>query len=97
MSRVEYDLDNSNYISKVHDYVYYFSSEFNLNRFNEGLYDFIKTETNKLKAKYHVGIDISDYLSLVFYKRIEKRGFKVLTYDEYKNVIELASDFIYNS
>lgn len=97
MARVEYDLDNSEYISKVHDYVYYFSSEFNLNRFNDGLYDFIKTETNKLKAKYHVGIDISDYLSLVFYKRIEKRGFKVLTYDSYKNIIELSSDFIYNS
>lgn len=97
MSRVEYDLNNSEYISKVHDYIYYFSSEFNLNRFNEGLYDFIKTETNKLKAKYHVGIDISDYLSLVFYKRIEKRGFKVITYDSYKNIIELSSDFIYNS
>lgn len=97
MARVEYDLDNSEYISKVHDYVYYFSSEFNLNRFNDGLYDFIKTETGKLKAKYHVGIDISDYLSIVFYKRIEKRGFKVLTYDSYKNIIELSSDFIYNS
>ena len=97
MARVEYDLNNSEYISKVHDYIYFFSSEFNLNRFNDGLYDFIKTETNKLKAKYHVGIDITDYLSLVFYKRIEKRGFKVITYDEYKNVIELPSDFIYNS
>lgn len=96
MSRVEYDLNNSNYISKVHDYIYYFSSEFNLNRFNDGLYDFIKVETNKLKAKYHVGIDISDYLTLVFYKRIEKRGFKVLTYDNDNNVIELSSDFIYS-
>ena len=96
MSRVEYDLNNSNYISKVHDYIYYFSSEFNLNRFNDGLYDFIKVETNKLKAKYHVGIDISDYLTLVFYKRIEKRGFKVLTYDNDNNVIELSSEFIYS-
>ena len=97
MSRVEYDLNNSSYISKVHDYIYYFSSEFNLNRFNDGLYDFIKNETNKLMAKYHVGINITDYLTLVFYKRIEKRGFKVLTYDQYKNIIELTSDFIYNS
>lgn len=96
MSRVEYDLNNSNYISKVHDYIYYFSSEFNLNRFNDGLYDFIKVETNKLKAKYHVGIDISDYLTLVFYKRIEKRGFKVLTYDNDNNVVELSSEFIYS-
>lgn len=96
MSRVEYDLNNSNYISKVHDYIYYFSSEFNLNRFNDGLYEFIKIETGKLKAKYHVGIDISDYLTLVFYKRIEKRGFKVLTYDKDNNIIELSSDFIYS-
>lgn len=97
MARVEYDLNNSEYISKVHDYLYYFSSEFNLNRFNEGVYNFIKEETNKLKARYHVNIDISDYLTLVFYKRIEKRGFKVLTYNGNDEVIELSSDFIYNS
>ena len=96
MSRVEYDLNNSEYISKVHDYLYYFSSEFNLNRFNDGYYDFIKDETNKLKARYHVNIDISDYLALVFYKRIEKRGFKVLTHNGNGEVIDLSSDFIYN-
>ena len=96
MSRVEYDLNNSCYISKIHDYVYYFSSEFNLNRFNEGVYDFIKIETDKLKAKYHVNINISDYLTLAFYKRIEKRGFKVLTYDTNKEIIELSNDFIFN-
>lgn len=97
MSRVEYDLNNSEYISKIHDYLYYFSSEFNLNRFNEGVYDFVKIETNKLKARYHVNINISDYLTLVFYKRIEKRGFKVLTYDTNNEIIELKEDYIFNS
>lgn len=96
MSRVEYNLEDSKYISKIRNYVFYFSSEFNLNRFNEGLYDYIYNETNKLKAKYHVGIDISDYLTIVFYKRIEKRGFKVLTYNSNNEIVGLSQDFIYN-
>lgn len=95
MGKVEYDLNNSNFIIKLDDWVYYFSSEFNLNRFNDGLYDFIKNETQKLFAKYHVKIDIHEYLTLVYYKKIEKRGFKVLTYNENNDIIEIQDNYIF--
>ncbi len=96
MNRVEYDLNSSSYCVQVHDYVYFFSSEFNLNRFNEGYNPYAINETNKLKAKYHVNIDIFDYFVLAYYKKIEKRGFKVLTYDSDSNgIIELKEDYLY--
>lgn len=94
MNRVEYDLTNSEYYAKVDKYIFYFSSEFNKNRFLEGYINFSINETNKLKARYHVGISINDYLLIVFYKKIEKRGFRVLTYCE-DDIIELDSDYIF--
>ena len=95
MNRVEYDLNNSSYSVQVGDYVFFFSSEFNLNRFNEGYLDYATNETNKLKAKYHINIDIFDYFLLAYYKKIEKRGFKVLTYDNSNGIIELKEDYLY--
>ena len=95
MNRVEYDLNNSEYISKINDYVFYFSSRFNQERFEAGYYDFVNIETNKLYAKYHIKIDIHDYLTLVYYKKIEKRGFKVLTYDENNDIIEIQDNYIF--
>lgn len=95
MSRVEYDLNNSEYISKVNDYVFYFSSKFNQDRFETGYYQYAIDEMNKLYAKYHIKIDIHDYLTLVYYKKIEKRGFKVLTYDENNDIIEIQDNYIF--
>ena len=95
MNRVEYDINNSSYSQEVNDYVFFFSSEFNRNRFNEGYNDYAINETNKLKAKYHVFIDIYDYFVLAYYKKIEKRGFKVLTYAKDNGIIELKEDNIY--
>lgn len=95
MKRVEYDLNESNYITKINDYIFYFSSAFNQDRFLTGYQDFIKEEINKLKARYHVNIDIKDYLMVVYYKKIEKRGFKILTYNTNNDIIELREDFIF--
>ena len=95
MGRVEYDLNNSNFITKLDNWVFYFSSLFNQDRFISGYGKYIVEETNKLYAKYHIKIDIHEYLTLVFYKKIEKRGFKVLTYDENNDIIEIQDNYIF--
>lgn len=95
MNRVEYDLNSSSYSVQVGNYVFFFSSEFNLNRFKDGYNLYAINETNKLKAKYHINIDIYDYFVLAYYKKIEKRGFKVLTYDDSNGIIELKEDYLY--
>ncbi len=90
MKRVEYDINKSEYTCGVNDLDFYFSSEFNKMRFELNYMDFINEETNKLKARYHVDLDISDYLLVVFYMKIEKRGFKV-----YKNGDIIDKDYIF--
>ena len=92
--RVEYDINKSEYYSKVNDYILYFSSEFNKRRFENNFYLFAEEETNKLRVKYKVNIDIYNYLVVVFYKKIEKRGFRVLTCHN-NDIIELKEDYIF--
>ena len=54
--------------------------------------EYVNEETNKIKAKYKVDINLTNYLLLAYYKKIEKRGFKVLTYDDNDVIIELSKD-----
>lgn len=94
MKRVEYDISKSEYYSKVNDMIFYFSSEFNKRRFENNFYLFVEEETNKLKVKYKVNLDIYNYLVVVFYKKIEKRGFRVLTCHN-NDIIELKEDYVF--
>lgn len=55
----------------------YFSSEFNLRRFKNGFNNYIYEETMKLENKYHVSIVANYYLMIAYYKKIEKRGFRI--------------------
>jgi len=92
MKRVEYDINKSEYYFKVNKLTLFFSSKFNKTRFENGFIDYVNEETNKIKAKYKVDINLTNYLLLAYYKKIEKRGFKVLTYDDNDVIIELSKD-----
>lgn len=92
MKRVEYDINRSEYYFKVNKLTFFFSSKFNKTRFKNGFIDYVNEETNKIKAKYKVNINLTNYLLLTYYKKIEKRGFKVLTYDDNDDIIELSKD-----
>lgn len=92
MKRVEYDINRSEYYFKVNKLTFFFSSKFNKTRFENGFIDYVNEETNKIKAKYKVNINLTNYLLLTYYKKIEKRGFKVLTYDDNDDIIELSKD-----
>lgn len=92
MKRVEYDINKSEYYFKVNKLTLFFSSKFNKTRFENGFIEYVSEETNKIKAKYKVDINLTNYLLLAYYKKIEKRGFKVLTYDDNDVIIELSKD-----
>lgn len=95
MKRVEYDINKSEYYFIVNKLTLFFSSKFNKTRFENGFIDYVQEETNKIKAKYKVDINLTNYLLLAYYKKIEKRGFKVLTYDDNDVIIELSKDHIF--
>ena len=92
MKRVEYDINKSEYYFRVNKLTFFFSSKFNKSRFENGFIEYVNEETNKIKAKYKVDINLTNYLLLAYYKKIEKRGFKVLTYDDNDVIIELSKD-----
>lgn len=92
MKRVEYDINKSEYYFKVNKLTFFFSSKFNKTRFENGFIEYVSEETNKIKAKYKLDINLNNYLLLAYYKKIEKRGFKVLTYDDNDVIIELSKD-----
>lgn len=92
MKRVEYDINKSEYYFRVNKLTLFFSSKFNKTRFENGFIEYVNEETNKIKAKYKVDINLTNYLLLAYYKKIEKRGFKVLTYDDNDDIIELSKD-----
>lgn len=95
MKRVEYDINKSEYYFRVNKLTLFFSSKFNKTRFENGFIDYVNEETNKIKAKYKVNINLTNYLLLAYYKKIEKRGFKVLTYDDNDVIIELSKDYTF--
>lgn len=75
------DIERSKYSFQVDNLTFYFSSLFNLNRFERKYLDYIRCEERKIVNKYHYEIDMKNYLLICFYMMIEKRGFKVLVDD----------------
>lgn len=75
------DINESNYMFKYDNLVFYFSSEFYLEKFKREYNSFLKNEIMKIKIKYRCNIYCDEMILLLLYKRIEKRGFKVLYRD----------------
>ena len=76
------DINESNYIFKYNDLVFYFSSNFYKEKFIKEHINFIRDETMKLRIKFKCGIYCDEMILLLLYKKIEKRGFKVLYNDK---------------
>ncbi len=75
------DIDKSNYVFDYDHLHFYFSSKFYLEKFKKLYNDFLKEETMKLKIKFKCNLYVDEMILLLLYKKIEKRGFKVL-YDD---------------
>lgn len=71
------NIENSTYFIDVGKLRIYFSSEFNKNRFLKNYKTYIDEENAKLENKYHVKIIANYYLLVAYYKKIEKRGFRL--------------------
>ena len=72
------DISESDYYYELDGVRYYFSSEFNLERYKTRVQDYVNNEIIKLKYRFKVICSFDLYFQLAFYKKIEKRGFKVV-------------------
>lgn len=77
MKVVYQDLEESNYYMLCEGLKFYFSSEFNETRFLNNVDDYIKMETLKMQNRYKVKSNWSLLLAIAYYKKIEKRGFRI--------------------
>lgn len=75
---IYYDLNESVYNFQYDNLLFTFSSKFYLDKFKSEYNDYLKNETLKLKSKYNCILYCDEMLLLDLYKKIEKRGFKVL-------------------
>lgn len=78
---IELDIKNSVYKYHFEGMTFYFSSEFYLNKFKSNVNSFISIETIKLYNKYKILTNFRIFLSISFYKKIEKRGFYIVGND----------------
>lgn len=72
------NIDESNYIFEYGDLKFYFSSLFYKNKFEKEFFEFVINETRKLEIKFKCSLNCQEMIMLLLYKKIEKRGFKVL-------------------
>lgn len=72
-------LEDSTYQYDIYNITLYFSSKFYLEKYKEEIYDYIDTQTNRLRIKYKCNINAQRMLAIAYYKKVEKRGF--LAYD----------------
>lgn len=90
-----YDMNESFISYEVSDLIFYFSSDFNKERFINQYREYIKNENYKLKCKYNVNINFDKMLLISFYKKIEKRGYKVLNKQNDLKIVN-SYDIIYS-
>lgn len=71
------NLKESEYYCNFKGLTFYFSSRQYLEKFINNVENYINTETMKMKVKYNIIISLDLFFMLSFYKKIEKRGFRV--------------------
>lgn len=83
---IYYDLKESEYYASLNinsdTIVLYFSSNFTKKRFLENVGTYIHNENLKLSCMYKIDIDATKLLIISYYKKLEKRGFRVLINDK---------------
>ena len=79
---IELNIEESKYFYTYKGLTFYFSSIFYLKKFEREIKNYIDSETKKLYNKYKVNANYELMLSVALYKRIEKRGFRILVHNE---------------
>ena len=76
------DIKESDYSVTMQGITFFFSSKYYLEKFTNKVLEYVAIETAKLYIKYGIKINLDIYFMIVYYKKIEKRGFRI--YDENK-------------
>ena len=87
------NLDESTYKVKKFGLLFYFSSLLYMEKFNKNVEKYVEMENIKLANKTKLVINFNKLFAISYYKKIEKRGFKIKDLVTNK---EIKSYTIYN-
>ena len=74
-----YDLTLSEYRHTIGDLTFVFSSQLHLDKFKVKLRDNRNTINRSLSKRFNLTVDVSKMADIVLYKKIETRGFLIVT------------------
>lgn len=72
------NLKESPFVYEKYGIKFYFSSEFYRKKFRDCARQFVDEENMKLEVRFKNPINAQLYLLLVFYRKVEKRGYRVI-------------------
>lgn len=76
-SKIYHNIEETDYIYKTENYIFYFSSLFYLQKFMESYKGNREDIQYKLTSRYNIDFHSIDYCDIFLYSKIEKRGFKI--------------------
>ena len=71
------NIKESDYSYNFKGLIFYFSSKKYLEKFKETVKSYLENEIYKIKIKYNINISIDLFIIISYYKKIEKRGFRI--------------------
>lgn len=74
-----YDLQKSTYRTTVNGLTFVFSSRLHLDKFKKKLHENRDIINYSLTRRFNVTVDVSQLADIVLYKKIETRGFLIVT------------------
>ena len=71
------DIKESDYTYTKYKITYYFSSLYYLKVFKKKAEEYALQENMKIEMRYKVPINLVSYFMIAFYKKLEKKGFRI--------------------
>lgn len=86
--KIYYNVPESVYFYTIYNIRLYFSSKFYLNKYRNEIESYINRESQKIKIRYKLNINMNEILALTYYKKVEKRGFYAYNITKDKEIKE---------
>lgn len=87
-NKIYYDIKEATYFYTIYNIRLYFSSKFYMEKYKNEIEGYINKEAQKIKIRYKLNINMNEILALVYYKKIEKRGFYAYNMTKDKEIKE---------
>lgn len=71
------NINESDIVAIYDEFKFYFTSNCVKNKFIENVDYFVELEELKITNKFNVDIDMKTYLAVCYYKKIQKKGFRI--------------------